>query len=149
MTQYLSVCMAMPHVHRYTGACPGIRKGGGPKIWSLFFFFFFFFAFQFFRWGGPAQKRDEKMIFWTKKVAKYRWNSLKFRLMTFFFAFQFLGGGARPLAPPPPGHGHGYMCTIIILCVVYDILLLQCDIFYYFNSLKVYSSCCVLYIISH
>ena len=50
--------------YRYiTGACPGIRKRGGPKS-------FFFFAFQFFRGGGPAQKLAEKMIFSTKKVAK-------------------------------------------------------------------------------
>ena len=56
-----------------TGACPGIRKRGGPKSESpFFFFFFFFFAFQFFRGGGPAQKLAEKMIFSTKKVAKYR-----------------------------------------------------------------------------
>ena len=32
----------------------------------------FFFAFQFFRGWGPAQKIAEKMIFSTKKVAKYR-----------------------------------------------------------------------------
>ena len=49
----------------------------------------FFFCFSIFQ-GGAAQK----MIISTKKVAKYRWNSLKFALMTFlFFAFQFLGGG--------------------------------------------------------
>ena len=41
------------------GACPGIRKRGGPKSESLFFFFFFF-AFQFFRGGGPAQTLAEK-----------------------------------------------------------------------------------------
>ena len=53
-----------------TGACPGIRKGGGggSKSESLFFCFSIFSG----RGGGPAQKRDEKMIFWTKKVAKYR-----------------------------------------------------------------------------
>ena len=37
---------------------------------------FFFFAFQYFRDtqlnGSPAQKMGEKMIFKTKKVAKYR-----------------------------------------------------------------------------
>ena len=54
----------------YVGACPGIRKRGGPKSESLFFFFFF--AFHFFRGGGPAQKLDEKKTFSTKKVAKYR-----------------------------------------------------------------------------
>ena len=42
--------------------------GGGPKSESLFFFF----AFQFFRGGGPAENIAEKMIFSTKKVAKYR-----------------------------------------------------------------------------
>ena len=42
-------------------------RGGGPKSESPFFF-----AFQFFRGGGPAQKIAEKMIFFTKKVAKYR-----------------------------------------------------------------------------
>ena len=49
----------------------------------------------------------KKMTFSTKKVAKHKSNSLKFALITFFylfiFAFQFLGGGGRPLAPPP-GH---------------------------------------------
>ena len=80
-----------------TGACPGICKGG-PNIWKPFFFFFFF-CFSIFQ-GGPAQKIVDKM-------AKYRWNSLKFALMTFvfflfflfFFAFQFLGGGGP--GPPP------------------------------------------------
>ena len=52
------------------GACPGIRKRGGPKSESLFFFFFFFFLL--FNSSGPAQKLAEKMIFSTKKVAKYR-----------------------------------------------------------------------------
>ena len=43
----------------YTGACPGIRKGGGPKSERLFFWggLFNFFL------GGATQKRDEKMIF--------------------------------------------------------------------------------------
>ena len=45
---------------------------GGAQNLKAFFFFFFFFAFQFFRGGGPAQKLAEKMIFSTKKVAKYR-----------------------------------------------------------------------------
>ena len=59
---------------RVSGACPGIRMGitysnmGVAKSESLFFFFFF--AFQFLR-GDPAQKIAEKMIFSTKKVAKY------------------------------------------------------------------------------
>ena len=36
-----------------TGACPGIRKGGGgPKSES-----FFFFAFQYFRGGGPQLRK--------------------------------------------------------------------------------------------
>ena len=48
-------------MHVHTGACPGIRQG-----------------------GGPAQKIAEKIIFSTKKVATYRRNSLKFALMTFF-----------------------------------------------------------------
>ena len=51
----------------HTGACPGIRKRGGPKSESLFFFFFF--AFQFFR-GGPDQKLAEKMTISTKKSSK-------------------------------------------------------------------------------
>ena len=63
--------------------------------------FFFIYFISMYSWV-PAQKIDEKMIFSTKKVAKYRWNSLKFALMTFFLAFQFLGGGAGPL--PPLGH---------------------------------------------
>ena len=45
-------------------ACPGIRRGA-KNLKGLFF------AFQFFK-GGPAQKIAEKMIFQTKKVAKYR-----------------------------------------------------------------------------
>ena len=109
-----------------TGACPGIRKRGGPKSESLFFFFFF--AFQFFRGGGPAQKLAEKMIFSTKKVAKYRWNSLIFVLMTFFFAFQFLGGGGA--WAPPPGHapGKGFWdvcsdCWTILICWMCNLML--------------------------
>ena len=61
---YLSVKLLI------TGARPGIRKGGGQNLKAFFFF----------GGGGPAQKIDEKMIFSTKKVAKYRWNSLKFAL---------------------------------------------------------------------
>ena len=53
------------------GACPGIRKRGGPKSESLFFFFFFF-CFSIFQGGGPAQKLAEKMTISSKKVAKYR-----------------------------------------------------------------------------
>ena len=34
-----------------SGACPGIRQGGGPKSESLFFF-----AFQFFRGGAQLRK---------------------------------------------------------------------------------------------
>ena len=41
-------------------------RGGGPKSES------FFFLFNFSGGGGPAQKIAEKMIFSTKKVAKYR-----------------------------------------------------------------------------
>ena len=82
------------------GACPGIRKGGGAKIWKPFFFLLF----NFLGGGGPAQEIAEKMIFPTEKVAKYRWNSLNLALMAFFFVFQFLGGGPGPLGPPPPGH---------------------------------------------
>ena len=36
------------------GACPGIRKRGGPKSESLFFFFFLLFNFS----GGGAQLRN-------------------------------------------------------------------------------------------
>ena len=79
-------------------ALSSIRKVAGSRRVS----------FHFFRGGGPAQKLAEKMTFSTKKVAKYRWNSLIFALMTFFFlllfffffAFQFLGG-AGLLGPPP------------------------------------------------
>ena len=42
-------------------------RGGAQNLKA-----FFFFAFQFFRGGAPAQTLDEKMIFSTKKVAKYR-----------------------------------------------------------------------------
>ena len=63
--------MMLLHVcYGKSGACPGIRKGGGPKICKLFFFFFFL-LFNI-SGGGPAQKIAEKMIFSTKKVAKYR-----------------------------------------------------------------------------
>ena len=54
-----------------TGACPGIRKRGGPKSESLFFFLFFFLLFNY-SGGGPAQKIAEKIIFSAEKVAKYR-----------------------------------------------------------------------------
>ena len=64
-------------------ACPGISKGGAENLKG------FLFCFSIFQGGGPAQQIAEKMIFPTTKVAKYRWNSLKFALMTFFFAFNF------------------------------------------------------------
>ena len=59
---------SLMHACVYTaGACPGIRKrGGGPKSESLFF------CFSIFKGGGAAQKIAGKMIFSTKKVAKYR-----------------------------------------------------------------------------
>ena len=41
-----------------------VRGGGGAQNLKVFFFCF---AFQYFRGGGPAQKIDEKIIFWTKK----------------------------------------------------------------------------------
>ena len=77
----------------YAGACPGIRKARGAKYEGPFFLLFNFSR------GGPAQKIAEKMIHSTKKVAKHRWNSLKFALMTFFFSIA--RGRPRPLAPPP------------------------------------------------
>ena len=43
--------------------------GGGGQNLKAFFFFFLLFNFS---GGGPAQKIAEKMIFFTKKVAKYR-----------------------------------------------------------------------------
>ena len=51
-------------------ACPGIRKERGGGCENLKVFFFCFSIFQ--QGGGPAQKIAEKMIFPTKKVAKYR-----------------------------------------------------------------------------
>ena len=57
-------------IWRVPGAFTGICKRGAQNL-KAFFFFFFFFAFQLFR-EGPAQKIAEKMIFSTKKVAKYR-----------------------------------------------------------------------------
>ena len=51
-----------------SGACPRIRKGVGLNI----YFILFFLCFSSFQGGGPAQKIAEKMIFSTKKVAKYR-----------------------------------------------------------------------------
>ena len=65
-------------------------RGGAQNLKGFFFFFFCFFCFSIFQRGGPAQKIAEKMIFLTKKVAKYRWNSLKFALMTFFSSFFLL-----------------------------------------------------------
>ena len=75
--------------------------GGGAKSES------FFLAFQFFRGGGgPAQKIDEKMIFSTEKVAKYR---IKFAPMTFFcFVLLISRGGGHTPCPPPPGHAPGF-----------------------------------------
>ena len=53
----------------WTGACPGICKRGAHNLKA---FFFFFFCFSIFQGGGPALKIAEKIIFSTKKVAKYR-----------------------------------------------------------------------------
>ena len=64
--------VAFPVYVILSGACPGIRKGRGPKSESLFFFFFFFFLLFNFSGGGAAQKIAEKMIFLATKVAKYR-----------------------------------------------------------------------------
>ena len=84
-------------------ACLGIHKGGGAKIWKHFF--------QYFK-GGPAQKLADKIIFPTKKIATYRWNGLKFALMTFFFAFQFLGGGG-------PGHASDNVTMLVIIALIH------------------------------
>ena len=122
--------------YQWSGACPGIRKRGGPKSESFFFFFLLFN----FSGGGPAQKLAEKMIFSTKKVAKYRWNSLIFALMTFFFfffffAFQFLGGGARAPGPPPLdtrlmiSHVHVLMVTWV--CHIVNTLNINNETFIY------------------
>ena len=46
--------------------CPGIRKGAGRKSERIFFLLFNFSR------EGPAQKIADKIIFPTKKVAKYR-----------------------------------------------------------------------------
>ena len=48
-------------------ACPGIRKGGGGENLKGFFFLLFNFSRE-----GSAQKIADKIIFPTKKVAKYR-----------------------------------------------------------------------------
>ena len=52
---------------RVSRNCPAIRKGGGAQNLKAFFFLLFNFS-----GGGPAQKIAEKIIFSTKKVAKYR-----------------------------------------------------------------------------
>ena len=101
------------HVHN-SGACPGIRKGGGGQNLKALFFF----AFQFFRGGGAAQKIAEKVIFSTKKVAKYRWNNLKFALMTFFFAFPILGGGAQAPWPPRTRACNWLIISLKDFCIV-------------------------------
>ena len=54
----------------YSGACPGIRKGGGGGGENLKKNLFF--AFHYFKGRGAAQKIADKMIFPTKKVAKYK-----------------------------------------------------------------------------
>ena len=48
-----SVCMCKDRWCVITGACPGIRRRGGPKSESLFFFF----CFSLFQ-GGGAQLRN-------------------------------------------------------------------------------------------
>ena len=52
-----------------SGACPGIRRGGGAKSESVFFVVFF--CFSIFQGGPAAHKIAEKIIFSTEKVAKY------------------------------------------------------------------------------
>ena len=47
-------------------ACPGIRKGVGRKSERIFFLLFNFSR------EGSAQKIADKIVFPTKKVAKYR-----------------------------------------------------------------------------
>ena len=51
--------MSIKSITACSGACPGIRKGGGgvggPKSESLYLFLFFF-TFQFFRGGGQLRK---------------------------------------------------------------------------------------------
>ena len=42
-----------------TGACPGIRKGGGPKS-EILFFSFFLFCFSIFRGGAQLRKEMRK-----------------------------------------------------------------------------------------
>ena len=70
-------------------ACPGIGKGGGGRKSERLFFCFSLFS----RGGGAtqkiAEKIAEKMIFLTKRVTKYRRNSLKLTLMTFFLLYNF------------------------------------------------------------
>ena len=51
--------------------------GGGRKSESLFFCFSIF-------QGGPSSENSRENNISTKKVAKYRLNSLKFALMTLF-----------------------------------------------------------------
>ena len=46
-----------------SGACPGIRKGGGGQNLKAFLFCFIFSIFQ-----GDPQKIAEKMIFSTKII---------------------------------------------------------------------------------
>ena len=43
-----------------TGACPGIRKGGGAEnLKAIFFFLAFFFCFSIFQRGKVAKYRGE------------------------------------------------------------------------------------------
>ena len=66
---YLAAFLLPFSLCRVPGACPGIRMGGGGGGLNLKAFFF---AFQFFSGGGgPAQIIAKKMIFSTKKAAKY------------------------------------------------------------------------------
>ena len=73
-------------------------RGGGvgvARIRKTFFIFYFLGG----GGGDWAQKIAEKMMRQTKNVAKHRWNSLKFPLVTFFLLYKFPEvGEARPRA---------------------------------------------------
>ena len=99
------VPLHLPYAHKHVVVQARVQEFARGGVQNLKAFFFFFFCFSIFQGGGPSSEKKiaEKMIFSTKKVAKYMWNSLIFALMTFFFFFCFSisrGGAQAPWAPP-------------------------------------------------
>ena len=75
-----------------TVTCPGIGKGGGRKSER-------FFCLSIFQGGGAAPKTAEKLIFPTKKVAKYRLKSMLSLLDSFATLFLRPNNGRQETVP--------------------------------------------------